>query len=171
MKTKKKLIAILLLVAILSSFIPNLISYAAEPSFTMNITGTTDTSTEVEVGDTVSVDFNLVDGLESQTNLSVVIEYDPDFLEPEPEGIDEDDQMYWTTQSNAMGTQIGSIVMATAANEGADGEIVVVAGQMFAGTALGTSGRIGTIPFKVKKGGETEISYSTIKYEQTDSQG
>ena len=40
MRIRRKLIAVLLIITIISSFMPNLISYAAKPSFTMTVDGT-----------------------------------------------------------------------------------------------------------------------------------
>lgn len=160
MRTKKKLIAILLIAAILSSFIPNLISYAAEPSYTMNIAGTTETSQEEAVGETVSVDVNFANGVENQKSLALAIGFDSTALELQADYVDPIDgpQLLSGMSLNGEIAPAATVVMGTADSEGA-----YLAFNSRLGIA--TSGRVATLKFKVLKGGSSDVIFKSIIYD------
>lgn len=160
MRTKKKLIAVLLIAAMLSSFIPNLFSYAAEPSYTMNIAGTTETSQEEAVGETVSVDVNFANGVENQKSLALAIGFDSTALELQVDYVDPIDgpQLLSGMSLNGEIAPAATVVMGTADSEGA-----YLAFNSKLGIA--TSGRVATLKFKVLKGGSSDVIFKSIIYD------
>ena len=76
-KFTKKSLAILIIAVMLSSFIPNLKSYAVDTPV-VDITANGSHEVEAEVGNTVSVDLNLVSGLEGRDNFTIVVSYNPE---------------------------------------------------------------------------------------------
>lgn len=163
MRLKRKVIASLLIIAIMSSFIPNLVSYAVDPTFTMSVDGAaTKTAT---VGDTVSVDFNLAGGLENQKVLGVVIGYDSTALEVVADTDDGTNKRLST--SGSINPEI--VPDATLAIGYVESTNVTLA--LASASAIPTSGRIATIKFKVLKEGESSISYTGIKYAESEGAG
>ena len=63
MRIRRKIVALLLIITIISSFMPNLISIAAEPVFGLTVDGSSVGNKMVQVGDEISVGINLTDGL------------------------------------------------------------------------------------------------------------
>lgn len=159
MRTHKKFIAIILIFAIVSSLIPNLISHAAEPNFTMCISGTTDTNKVANIGDVVLVDVNFTDGLEGQKLLSIVLNYDHSKLELQPDYVDPEEgpQLLQDMSLNGAIAPAATLLMGTIDSEGA---------YLTYNSKLGitTSGRAATLKFKVLEGGTSDIKFTTINY-------
>jgi uncharacterized protein YjdB len=165
-KFTKKSIAILLIAVILSSLLPNLISNAEEPNFTMNITGSSATTASASIGDTISIDFNLSNGVASQTNLAIIIEYDSNKLEPIPDSTDEGgiwDDSLGTMAPNGInyGKIIGDL------GNGKNG-ISLAYGVLSASKSIATSGKLATIQFRLLEGGSTTVTYNSINYAKGD---
>lgn len=167
MRTKKKTIAILLIIALLSSLLPNLVSYAAEPNFSMSLTGTTSTTKVADIGDEISVDFAVSNGLEGQNQLGIIIQYDATKLEVIEDDRNADGPILIEGESlsseiTPSGTKLiyGSI----------DDSQIALAYYLDSVTKyLATSAKLATIRFKVIDGGTSTITYSGIDYSQGDS--
>lgn len=161
MRTKKKLIAILLIAAMLSSLLPNLLSFAEEkPDFQIYISGTTNTSVVSEIGDEISVDLKLENGLENRKNIAFILDYDPTKLEAIPDYYDGTDAVWDVAFSNdlaAAGTKMASLVDTEGGHKGI--AVIIVGGR-----ALKTSGNIATFNFKVIGKGSSEIAYNAVNY-------
>ena len=162
MKLKRKGIAILLIAAILSSLLPNLISYAAEPSFTMNLGGGTATEATAEIGETVNVDISFTNGLENQDGLTVILQYDKEALE---------------VILDATGGALGSRLVAGRSIDSSFASNFTIAmgmvendkGQTTLNFSEGiekvaSSGKLGTIKFKVLKSGSHDVSFQGVSF-------
>lgn len=163
---KTKLIATLLIIVIIGSFFPNLIVNAEETildytnQFTMSITGSNKTSCDANVGDSISIDLNLQNGLENQETLGFLISYNPEKLkilkrEVSSEIVPEED-FNASTVINVNDETTTEKTISVAYNIGTKGFY------------LKNNGKLATISFQVLKGGETEIKYKSIHYERNE---
>ena len=153
MKTKK-LIAVLLIAVIISSLLPNLVSYAAEPNFLLSIDGNPNTTKVVNVGDIVEVSLDFTDGLENQKGLGVVLAYDNTKLEVQADYEGELEVGGSLSNELAMNYHTAQAMIE-------DKTITIAYGT---NRVLATSGNVVKIKFKVLVGGTHTVSVSGIKY-------
>lgn len=174
-KITKKSLAILIIAVMLTSLIPNLISYAAgAPEVDMTVGGSHEV--EAEVGKTVSVDLNLVSGLENQKHFSVTVGYNPEYLRPSEGSFYRDEEnenkMTWDT-----GTGLSSAILDKCNSKVIMGSEIgeYPGGNGYYGITLsynavdrldfvGVSGILGVLKFDVLKGGRTDIVFADITY-------
>lgn len=166
MKKTKKTIAILLIIAILFPFMPSINSIAAEEAqdftdkFTIALVGKTEASKEAEIGEKVSVEINLKNGLSGKNMLGMAIQYDNTKLQIE----DEEQDIILHDDVKGKGTEAVSML------DEEKGNIAISFGAKNpnnTSAVVGTQGKIATINFKVIAGGKSEIKFkeNTIKYE------
>lgn len=160
----KKSLAILIIAVLLSSFMPNLISNAAEPSITATESTTGKTSKALAVGDIVSVDFKLENGLENYDDAFVVtIEYDKEHLEAITEVFDADgDGDYADNMSDEIFFKSGNRNTLYGLSKDNKIGFTYMAGY----GAFKTSAKLATLNFKVLKGGETQVKVTSAVYSQ-----
>lgn len=163
MKLKKKAIAILLIAVILSSLIPNLISYAAEPNFTMTVKGGTATTATADIGgNPVEVDIKYTGGMENQEGLSIILKYDPEALEVVPDATNGNlgpRLIAGRSLNNGFASDY-SIRMGLVENDKGQTTINISEGI----DPIPTSGHVGTVKFNVLKPGSHEISFQAVSY-------
>lgn len=163
MKTKKRLIAILLIAVIMSSLMPNLISNAeTEPSVTFS-----KTTVDAEVGDIVTVDINLADGMANQKNFNFILNYDSTALEAIPDAISGEEKTL-----NTMKMVDDEVVQGSLYNSFVNGSGIVrgyvetteITVSYTSDLVLQKSGKIATLSFKVLKTGPSTVSFAEIEY-------
>lgn len=174
-KFTKKSLAILIIAVMLTSLIPNLISFAVDaPVVDMTVSGSHEV--EADVGKPITLDLNLVSGLPNQKHFSVVIGYNPEYLRPSEGSYFRDEnsenKMAWD-----IGTGLSSEILAQCNSK------VVMGiecgkyeeGNIYEGIALsynavdrldfvGLSGSLGKLKFDVLKGGKTDIVFAKVAY-------
>lgn len=158
MRIRRKIIAMLLILTILSPFVPNLTSFANSPVFSLSVAGVTDASVAAAAGDTVAVDINLEDGLLNQRMLNVILGYDATMLEPQA-----DSESNGEKSLNTAGSLNGAIAPGYTIATGliGSGDITIT----FATTnSIVESGKIGTIYFKVLQEGATDVTITSASY-------
>ena len=157
-KVGKKSLAILIITMLLSSLIPNLISYAANPSISITDTTSGKTSIEADVGDIISVDLNLLNGLENASDFQFTLEYNPEYIEVAGEGA--------TLSKNIFSTSKGTTPVMYSTSE--DKKTSYITGCYLSETektlnktekTLNTSGKLATIEFEVLKAGEITLKF------------
>ena len=163
MKTKRKLIAVLLITVIISSLLPNLFSNAeTEPSVTFS-----KTTVDAKVGDIVTVDINLENGMSGQKNFNFILNYDSTALEAIPDLISGDEKtlntMKMVNDEFVQGSLYNSFVNGSGIVRGfiEDTDITV---SYTSDLVLQKSGKIATLSFKVLKGGSSTVSFTEIEY-------
>lgn len=167
-KLTRKSVAILLIMVILSSLLPNLISRAAEPTFSMNISGTSETTKEISVGDVVSVDLNMISGLENKKYFTIVVGFDPNVLEPIPD-YTEDGSMMWEDSLSDEIINGRNLLLSGSYTPGGSPEIAIAYAALSNGMTLNTSGALGTLSFKVIGEGSAEITINNLVYSEGNS--
>lgn len=165
MRIRRKLIAILLIITIITSFMPNLISYAAEPSFTLSVDGVASGTKSAQVNDEISVGVNLTDGLESQKTLVVEVKYDPTKLEIIPDAVNGEEVQLLAGSGYSLNSDIapGHTVAMGLVSDG------VVTITFNTPVAIAQSGTVGTLKFKVLEEGSSTVSFNKIVYDLDDN--
>lgn len=174
-KITKKSLSILIIAVMLSSLIPNLISYAVEATVVdMTVSGRHEV--EADVGKSITLDLNLVSGLANQKYFSVIIGYNPEYLRPSEGSYFRDEnsenKMAWdvgTGLSLEILAQCNSkLVMGIECGKYEEGNIYE--GILLSYNAVdrldfvGLSGSLGTLKFDVLKGGKTDIVFAKVAY-------
>ena len=174
-KFTKKSLAILIIAVMLSSFIPNLKSYAVDTPV-VDITANGSHEVEAEVGNTVSVDLNLVSGLEGRDNFTIVVSYNPEYLKPADGSyyLDQDNNMAWDTRRGLSKELLNGfdngVVLGSHITDPVYGIAIAYAFLNPAGDEqIKTSGKIATLTFEVLKGGSTDITFSKVAYVGKDA--
>lgn len=169
-KLIRKSISALLILTIIISFIPNLISYAeANPTFSMYETSTGATQITKEIGEEFSIDVDLSNGMEGAMCLTTIISYDPTMVEPIPDGY-EDGTMVWVSDLSLyeeVATALSGIVVENITT-GRNG-IAMVHGYTSALKKVKTSGKLATLKFKLLKAGSTSITVYDARYTVGDT--
>lgn len=165
----KKSIATLLIMVLLASFIPNLISNAEEPSFTLYQTGTGASQITTEVGKEFSIDFDLSNGMEGAMCLTTIVSYDPTMVEPIPDAI-EDGEMTWYEDESLYREVANPLAALLIQNisEGRNG-ISIVYGYTSGSRTVKPNGKLATLKFKLLKGGSTDITVHDSRYTVGDT--
>lgn len=165
----RKSISILLIIVILTSFVPNLISIAAEPQFTLSQTGTGASQITTEVGQEFSIDYDLTDGMEGAMCLTTIVSYDPTMVEPIPDAI-EDGEMTWY-EDESLYREIANPLAALLIeniSEGRNG-ISIVYGYTSGSRTVKANGKMATLKFKLLKAGSTSITVFDSRYTVGDT--
>lgn len=162
-KITKKSLAILIIAVLLSSLIPNLISYADEQP-TLLINNSSSSEKSVYVGDTVDIEVT-ISGLPSNIKqLAFGINFDSEYLEPVyTEDQVEDNEIYFDNVSDLISSGINNAALDVGGNR-----IAIAIGSIGA-TKLNTSGTAASFQFKLLKspGNEgTVISVTNVKYSE-----
>lgn len=159
----RKSTATLLIIVLLTAFIPNLISKAVEPSLTLYETGTNASQITTEVDKEFSIDFDLADGMEGAMGLTTTISYDPSMVEPIPDYV-ADGEMTWENGESLYGQVAPPLasVMVPNISSGRNGITVVYA--YTSNRTVKTSGKLATFKFKLLKAGSTDITVHDARY-------
>lgn len=165
----KKSISILLILAILISFIPNLISNAVEPSFTLYQTGTGASQITTEVGKEFSIDFDLANGMEGAMCLTTTVSYDPTMVEPIPDAIEEGEMTWYEDESlyREVANPLAALLIENI-SEGRNG-ISVVYGYTSGSRTVKPNGKLATLKFKLLQAGSTSITVHDARYTVGDT--
>lgn len=150
-KVGKKSLVILIITMLLSSLIPNLISYAANPSISITDTTSGKTSIEADVGDIISVDLNLLNGLENASDFQFTLEYNPEYIEVAGKGA--------TLSKNIFSTSKGTTTDMDSTSEDKKTSYITGCYLSETGKTLNTSGKLATIEFEVLKAGEITLKF------------
>ena len=150
-KVWKKSLVILIITMLLSSLIPNLISYAANPSISITDTTSGKTSIEADVGDIISVDLNLLNGLENASDFQFTLEYNPEYIEVAGKGA--------TLSKNIFSTSKGTTTDMDSTSEDKKTSYITGCYLSETGKTLNTSGKLATIEFEVLKAGEITLKF------------
>ena len=164
MRIRRKLIAVLLIITIISAFMPNLISYAAEPSVTMTVDGTAGGSKKAQVNEEISVGINLSDGLENQKSLVLAVKYDPTVLEIIPDAVSGEDIQLLAGTGYSLNSDIapGHTVAMGLVSDG------IVTITFNTPVAIAQTGTVGTLKFKVISEGTSTVAFDKIMYDLDD---
>lgn len=159
-KITKKGLAILIITVLLSSLMPNLVSFAVEPVFTIN--NNTTSTAAVNIGEIVDVSVDMTGLPEGMKQLSLGIQFDPNYVEP----VYTDDQIedacvYWSSISNILssGANLGQWEMST--------DKIAIGVASLDVTKLATSGNIAKLQFKLLKNpgvNGSKIQVINVKY-------
>lgn len=165
----KKSISVLLIIVILTSFIPNLISNAEEPSFTLYQTGTGASQISTEVGQEFSIDFDLSNGMEGAMCLTTTISYDPTMIEPIPDAIENGEMTWYEDESlyREVANPLAALLIDNI-SEGRNG-ISVVYGYTSGSRTVKPNGKLSTLKFKLIKAGSTSITVHDARYTVGDT--
>ncbi len=160
----RKSISAILIIVIITSFIPNLISYAEGPNFTLYQTGTGASQISTEIGKEFSIDFDLSDGMEGAMCLTTTVSYDPTMVEPIPDAI-EDGEMTWYEDESLYREVANPLAALLIENisEGRNG-ISVVYGYTSGSRTVKPNGKLSTLKFKLLKAGSTNITVHDSRY-------
>lgn len=163
-KFLRKSTATLLIMVLLASFIPNLISNAVEPNFALYQTGTGANQISTEVGGEFSIDYDLSDGMEGAMCLTTIVSYDPTMVEPIPDAI-EDGEMTWY-EDESLYREVANPLAALLIENISAGRngISVVYGYTSGSRTVKPNGKLATLKFRLKKGGSTEITVHDSRY-------
>ena len=167
-KLLKKNIALILIFTLLISFVPNLISNAEEPTFTIYQTGTGASQITTEIGQEFSLDVDLSNGMEGAMCLTTIISYDPTMVEPIPDGVEDGELVWYAGESlyievaNALAGIIVENI--TAGRNG----ITMVHGNTSSKTVK-TEGKLATLKFKLLQSGSTTINVYEGRYTVGDT--
>lgn len=166
-KITKKSLAILIIAVLLSSLMPNLISNAAEPSVTITDSATGKTNIEANVGDNFTVDLALLNGLENATDFQFTLEYNPEQLQVIDFSLVKD------ILKDENGISRGSTADTSAESE--DQKTAYITGCYIIDTEKGnyllkTSGKLGTIEFKILKGGDITLKFYRTTFGFSDGE-
>lgn len=162
----KKSLAILIIAVILSSFMPNLISNAAEPVLTIN--GNANSEKSVNVGDVFSVKIDIKELPSNIKQLALGLEFDSNCVEP-VYSVDqiEEGQIYFNDISDLI---LGGINMAQLA---VGGNRIAIAIASINNIKLNTEGKVAEFQFKLlKKPENTEgsiIKVTNVTYSEGKS--
>lgn len=167
-KLLKKNVALILIFTILISFIPNLISYADDPTFSMYETTTGATQITKEIGEEFSIDVDLSNGMEGAMCLTTIISYDPTMVEPIPDGY-EDGEMVWYEEESLYREVANALagILVENVTTGRNG-ISMVHGYTSSKTVK-TSGKLATLKFKLLQSGSTSINIYDARYTVGDT--
>lgn len=162
-KSKQKILAFWLIVSLLISFIPSLtVKSLADgtPVVTMNISGTSDTEIEAAVGDTVSVDFGLSNGVANKMAVNLIISYDNTKLRPK-DGYESDGTTQYYIESD-----LGNVAYCIQSSESKISFSIAETRTGKGGVAryVGTEGTFNTLDFEVIGEGETSITVDSLKF-------
>lgn len=160
----RKSTATLLIMVLLASFVPNLISNAVEPNFALTQTGTGATQISTEVGGEFSIDYDLSDGMEGAMCLTTIVSYDPTMVEPIPDAI-EDGEMTWY-EDESLYREVANPLAALLIENISAGRngISVVYGYTSGSRTVKPNGKLATLKFRLIKGGSTEITVHDSRY-------
>lgn len=160
----RKSTATLLIMVLLASFVPNLISNAVEPNFALTQTGTGATQISTEVGREFSIDYDLSDGMEGAMCLTTIVSYDPTMVEPIPDAI-EDGEMTWY-EDESLYREVANPLAALLIENISAGRngISVVYGYTSGSRTVKPNGKLATLKFRLIKGGSTEITVHDSRY-------
>lgn len=163
-KVLKKSIATLIILVLLFSFIPNLISNAEEPSFTLYQTNTGASTITTEVGEEFSIDFDLANGMEGAICLTTIVSYDPTMVEPIPDAL-EDGEMAWY-EDESLYREVANPLAALLIENISTGRngITVVYGYTSGTRTVKTDGKLATFKFKLLQSGTTSITMHEARY-------
>lgn len=167
MRIRRKIVASLLILAILSPFIPNLVTHASTPIFSLQVNGVPNGTAIADVGETFSVDVNLSEGLLNQKMVTVKVGFDPTYLEPVP---DLDDGIEKTlTVGNSLNANIAPGYSSATGLIGTN-DITM---SFVTPSGIAESGRVATVTFKVIQQGDTQVGITSASYcedpESTDA--
>lgn len=168
-KLLKKNIALILIFTLLISFIPNLISNAEEPTFTIYQTGTGASQITTEIGQEFSIDVDLSNGMEGAMCLTTIISYDPTMVEPIPDGYEEGERVWASGLSlyDEVATALTGIVVENITT-GRD-SISMVHGYLSPLLKVKTEGKLATLKFKLLQAGSTSINVHEARYTVGDT--
>lgn len=158
MRIRRKIIASLLILAILSPFIPNLVTHASTPIFSLQVNGVPNATAIADVGETFSVDVNLSDGLENQKMVTVMLGYDPAYLEPVPD-VDNGTEKTLITGKSLNADIAPGYIVATGLIGTND-----VTMSFVTPAGIAKSGRVATVTFKVIQQGDTQVGITSASY-------
>lgn len=165
----RKSTATLLIMMILTSFIPNLISNAVEPNFALTQTGTGATQISTEVGGEFSIDYDLSDGMEGAMCLTTIVSYDPTMVEPIPDAIENGEMVWYEDESlyREVANPLAAMLIENI-SPGRNG-ISVVYGYTSGSRTVKPNGKLSTLKFKLIKPGATEITVHDSRYTVGDT--
>lgn len=158
MRIRRKIVASLLILAILSPFVSNLVTYANTPIFSLLVNGVPNGTAIADVGETFSVDVNLSDGLENQKMVTVMLGYDPAYLEPVPD-IDDGTEKKLITGKSLNADIAPGYTIATGLI-GTNDVMMTFATPL----AIAENGKIATVTFKVIQQGSTQVGITSASY-------
>ena len=162
-KSMKRALASLLIISLLISFVPNLeLKSIADgtPTVTMNFSGTSDTVKEAAVGDTVSVDFGLANGVENKTGVNLVIRYDNTKLRP-LYGYESDGSTQFYIESD-----LGNVAFCIQTSNSTISFTIAETRTGKGGVPryVATDGTFNTLDFEVIGAGETSITVDSLSF-------
>lgn len=187
MKIQNKIISILLIVAILSSFLPSIVSNAqADTNFTMSITGENKTQISKNIDEVFSVDLDYTNAVANKDTLGIMLEYDKNKLELICNSTDEDGQLILERTSIEEGEQeysvfyddvvdnIRKITLAAAAaspSKEDENKMQIIIAYKLNNESFKTNAKFARLKFKVKQEGTSQITYANINFAQGDEEG